>query len=328
MRRMACRVCVMSVLGTLAAWDASAAGIATVTDVTNEGFRKPPGAGELPVAPADELVPAEALRTGEESTIEVKFIDGSELSVEALSEVVLSDYVFDPQAAASSGIINLNAGLFRFNSNKMPDSGLQLKTPVATIGIRGTEFLVTVTDAATVVDIVEGAVHVAPVGNGQAITCEGGQSILVAGPDADAVCGDFGSFATSAGEEPPTQQASLGPNGETNGAPEPKARDHHDSGGDTGGGDTGGGDTGGGDTGGGGTGGGDTGGGDTGGGDTGGGDTGGGDTGGGDTGGGGSPSGNHSGQGDGSNPGQGLGNGHNSGNGNGGTDNPGGGKKK
>jgi hypothetical protein len=185
----------MSALGALASFDAGAAGIATVTDVTNQGFRKPPGANELPVVPADELVPEEALRTGEESTIQVKFVDGSELSVESLSEVVLSDYVFDPEAAASSGIINLNAGLFRFSSADLPDSGLQLKTPVATIGIRGTEFLVTVTDKATIVDIVDGAVHVAPVGDGQAITCEGGQSILVAGPDEDAICDDFGADA-------------------------------------------------------------------------------------------------------------------------------------
>jgi hypothetical protein len=299
----------MSALGSLAAWDAGAAGIATVTDVINQGYRTPPGAGELPVAPADELVPSEALRTGADSAIEVKFVDGSELSVEALSEVVLSDYVFDPQVAASTGIINLNVGLFRFSSADLPDSGLQLKTPVATIGIRGTEFLVTVTSDRTVVDIVEGAVHVAPVGSGEAITCEGGQSILVAGPDADAVCGDFGDFTTATGSETPTQQADLGAEGEAKGAPEPKARagDRAGGGGESGGGDSGGGESGGG--------------------DSGGGDSGGGDSGGGDPGAG---PGNHSGLGDGSNPGQGhgKGNGNSGNNGNGGTNNPGGKKSR
>lgn len=308
MLRMACRVCVMTCLGAfagmLAASAAGAAGIATVTDVVNEGFRKPPGATELPVAAADELVPEEALRTGAESTIEVKFVDGSELSVEALSEVVLSDYVFDPVAAASTGIINLNVGLFRFNSNDLPDSGLQLKTPVATIGIRGTEFLVTVTKDATIVDIVDGSVEVAPVGAGTAITCEGGQSILVAGPDEDAICGDFGAFSTSAGEVE-TQEASVDPNGEAKDGPDPKARDGGDP---TGGGGSGGGDAGG----------------DSGGGDSGGGDPGGDDPGGDDPGA--DDPGNHSGLGDGSNPGQGHGKGH-SNDGNGGSNNPGGGKK-
>ena len=305
MLRMACRACVMTCLasfaGTLVAWGAAAAGIATVTDVTNEGYRKPPGAGELPVAPADELVTDEALRTGAESTIEVKFVDGSELSVEALSEVVLSDYVFDPEVAASTGVINLNVGLFRFNSNDLPDSGLQLKTPVATIGIRGTEFLVTVTADRTVVDIVDGLVEVAPVGDGQAITCEGGQSILVAGPDEDAICGDFGAFNTAAGE-PGTQTADAGSDGEPR-----SAGGRADQGGASGGGDPGGGDPGGG--------------------DPGGGDPGGGDPGGGDPGGGGEGHTNHSGHSDGTNPGKGHGNGNgNHGSGNGGKDNPGGGR--
>ena len=116
---------------------AEAAGIATVTDVVNEGYRTPPGHEEQAARRADELVQNEALRTDGESSIQVKFVDGSELSVEAESEAVLSDYLFDPKAASASGIINLNSGVFHFNSNDIPDSGLVLKTPVATIGIRG-----------------------------------------------------------------------------------------------------------------------------------------------------------------------------------------------
>lgn len=216
MQRMACRVCsfCLGLVGAaFSAQLAAAAGIATVTIVTNEGYRTPPGANELRASESDELVSDEALRTGAESAMQLKFVDGSELSVESLSEVTLSDYVFDPQAAMSTGIIDLNVGLFRFNSADLPDSGLQLKTPVATIGIRGTEFLVTVTKERTIVDIVEGKVEVAPMGKGKAIVCEGGQSILVAGADSDAICDDFGAFTTAAGEAP-SEGRGGGPNGE------------------------------------------------------------------------------------------------------------------
>ncbi len=48
---------------------ASAAGIATVVDVVNEGYRQPPGAEETTAKTADELVQNEALRTEAESTI-------------------------------------------------------------------------------------------------------------------------------------------------------------------------------------------------------------------------------------------------------------------
>lgn len=177
---------------------AHAAGIATVLDVVNEGYRTPPGASETGAKPADELVQNEALRTEDESTIAVKFVDGSELSVEASSEVVLSDYVFD--GSASSGLINLNDGLFHFTSNGNNDQGVKLRTPVATIGVRGTEFLVHVDgNNATVIDILSGAVEATPHGKGQPIVCYEGQSILVAGPDVDGMCGDIGSFTTAAG---------------------------------------------------------------------------------------------------------------------------------
>jgi hypothetical protein len=177
---------------------ASAAGIATVVDVVNEGYRTPPGADETAARTADELVQNEALRTEEESAIQVEFVDGSQLSVEQSSEMVLSDYVFD--GAAASGLINLNDGLFHFTSNGKPDQGVKLRTPVATIGVRGTEFLVHVDgNDATVIDILSGAVSAKPHGSGQEITCYQGQSILIADADEDAQCGDIGSFSTAAG---------------------------------------------------------------------------------------------------------------------------------
>ncbi len=330
MYRMGCRVCVAAILMSSASVGALAAGIGTVVDVVNEGYRTPPGASEQPAKPSDELVQGEALRTGSESVIQVKFVDGSELSVESESEILLSDYVFDPGNGTGGGTIQLGEGLFHFNSNGASDDRVALQTPVATIGIRGTEFLVTVGKGLTVVDILDGQVEVKPVGKGKPIACEGGQSILVAGADEDAMCGDFGSFSTAAGVPASTTiaQGRVGDNQPGNSRPD-RGDPGNGGGGGSGGGDPGGGDPGGGDPGGGDPGGGDPGGGDPGGGDPGGGDPGGGDPGDGKT--------NHSGLGDGTNPGKGHdngngnGNGHGNGNGNGnghggnnGSDNPGG----
>jgi hypothetical protein len=186
---------------------ANAAGIATVVDVVNEGYRTPPGASEITAKSADELVQNEALRTEQESTIQVKFVDGSELSVEQSSEMVLSDYVFD--GSASTGLINLNNGLFHFTSNGQNDQGVKLRTPVATIGVRGTEFLVHVDrDEATIIDILDGSVEATPLGKGQPVACVGGQSILIASADDNAVCGDIGSFSTAAA--PPSESGGDG----------------------------------------------------------------------------------------------------------------------
>jgi len=197
-RHLAYQVCYATAALLALSQSASAAGIATVMDVVNEGYRQPPGAEETTAKTADELVQNEALRTEEESTIAVKFVDGSELSVEQSSEMVLSDYVYDGSAA--SGLINLNNGLFHFTSNGNNDQGVKLKTPVATIGVRGTEFLVHVDrDEATIIDILSGAVEATPHGTGKSVVCVEGQSILIASADDDALCGDLGSFSTAAG---------------------------------------------------------------------------------------------------------------------------------
>ena len=197
-RKLAYQVCYAIAALWVLPGAANAAGIATVVDVVNEGYRTPPGADEITAKSADELVQNEALRTEQESTIAVKFVDGSELSVEQSSEMVLSDYVYD--GSASSGLINLNTGLFHFTSNGNNDQGVRLRTPVATIGVRGTEFLVHVDgDDATVIDVLSGAVEAKPNGAGKSVVCVGGQSILVAGADLDAQCGDLGSFSSASG---------------------------------------------------------------------------------------------------------------------------------
>jgi hypothetical protein len=226
-RQRAYQVCY--VIAAVAAFGGAthAAGIATVTDVVNEGYRTPPGHEEQTAKRTDELVQNEVLRTEEESTIQVKFVDGSQLSVEQSSEMVLSYYVYD--GSASAGLINLNDGLFHFTSNGSNDQGVTLKTPVATIGVRGTEFLVHVDKSdATIIDVLSGTVEAKPNGKGKAVTCVGGQSILVAGADEDALCGDIGSFSTAAGRGGPDRSPEPGHN-EHSGAGEGTAqRPPHD----------------------------------------------------------------------------------------------------
>lgn len=209
-----------------AAAPAEATGIGTVTDVVNRAFHTPPGGEEIPAKPEDTLVADEVLRTEPNATISVLFVDGSELSLEGGSEVILSDYVFDEQTTASTGIIELNEGLFHFNSNDTADSGIVLQTPIATIGIRGTEFLVTVAPDATIVDIVDGEVEVTPRRGGVPARCVGGQSAFVSATDPDAICGDFGSFSTAAGVPAPAPTVAAGEGkGQPSDAPDPPARD-------------------------------------------------------------------------------------------------------
>ena len=91
--------------------------------------------------------------------------------------------------------------------------------------MRGTEFLVHVDgDDATVIDVLSGAVEAKPNGTGKSVVCVGGQSILVAGADADALCGDLGSFSAASGAPDRDRGPEPGHAGQDRDRPEPPAK--------------------------------------------------------------------------------------------------------
>lgn len=78
----------------------------------------------------------EEVKTGRDARAVLRFRDGSVLSIGADAEVVLDEYVY----ANSGGVITLLKGALRFTSGPRGRPGLKIKMPVATIGIRGTDF--------------------------------------------------------------------------------------------------------------------------------------------------------------------------------------------
>jgi hypothetical protein len=197
---------------------AQAAPIAQVTSLVNAAFRSPPGEDERAVQLKDELVQDEAVRTETDSTVELGFIDGSQMSLEPESELVLSKYVFDPEGKATAAVINLQSGTFHYTSNGVPDQDVVLKTPVATIGIRGTELLIFVGpsvvkpgETSLRVDVISGKVDINTGNGGDGKSASGGQSVSVKGPAKDVSVGDIGDIATAAGGAPPSPTGPTSP---------------------------------------------------------------------------------------------------------------------
>ena len=85
---------------------------------------------DLPVFQNEEVT------TGNNARAALRFRDGSVLSIGADAEVVLDEYVY----GNTGGVITLLKGAMRFTSGKMGRPGLKIQMPVATIGIRGTDF--------------------------------------------------------------------------------------------------------------------------------------------------------------------------------------------
>lgn len=128
----------------------------------------------------------EVVSTGEAARLEVTFTDNTQLTLGEKARLTLNTYVFNP--AAGSGAINFGvAGAFRFLSGRvlrLANSDVSVTTPVATVGVRGTEFWGgPIDNQALGVFLIEGAVSVSNAA-GEQILSRPGQGTNIATPGA------------------------------------------------------------------------------------------------------------------------------------------------
>ena len=92
-----------------------------------------------------EIYQNDLLETGEESTLGVVFVDETRISLGADASLAIDEYVFSPQEDEGSFVTKLARGSVLFVSGliaKMGPETSKVETPVGTIGIRGTKFIV------------------------------------------------------------------------------------------------------------------------------------------------------------------------------------------
>jgi len=128
----------------------------------------------------------ESVSTGEAARLEVTFRDQTRLTLGERARLTLDRYVFDP--AAGSGTIKFGlVGAFRFVSgqlSKLASAEVNVTTPVAVVGIRGTEFWGgPIDNQALGVFLIEGAVSVSNAA-GEQILSAPGQGTNIAAPGA------------------------------------------------------------------------------------------------------------------------------------------------
>lgn len=134
--------------------------------------------------------------TGASGQVQIKFDDRTELVVGPRSSLLIEDYLLRADGSAGKLALNALAGTFRFVTGGAPKESYTIKTPTATIGVRGTAFELYVTKAWTYILMHDGSV-VSSNGANQRIVldaaCEVGQvsssDAIVVG-DASTVQGD------------------------------------------------------------------------------------------------------------------------------------------
>ena len=95
------------------------------------------GVGEAKVG--DLVYRGDIIQTGPDGNLGVGFTDGSSFSVSANARMELNDFVYDPHSHSNSSLMSLTKGTFTFIAGNVAYTGnMNVKTPVGTMGIRGT----------------------------------------------------------------------------------------------------------------------------------------------------------------------------------------------
>lgn len=147
----------------------------------------------------DDIFFDEDILTQADSASKVQFVDGTQLTVGPNSRVTIDAFVYDPDADQNSKmVVNATLGVARFVTGRMGKQAYQIKTPTATIGVRGTVLTLTVEEDGTTSAIVE----------------EG--AISVQGQSGEPVEVGEGLSTTTAPGEPAAKPSPAGPAAEAN----------------------------------------------------------------------------------------------------------------
>jgi hypothetical protein len=123
---------------------AEAETVGSMKEVIRTVYGTPPQEPQSAARIGDAVLHDEAFETWKESHAVMEFIDGSHLALGANSKLVIDDFVFDPAQVKGNALINLSVGTLRFVTGQMPHGGVVIKTPTATLTLRGTDVTVRV----------------------------------------------------------------------------------------------------------------------------------------------------------------------------------------
>jgi hypothetical protein len=124
-------------LGATPALAASEIGVAAAVNPEATGL---PTGGEIrTIVIGDKLTFKERVETSGQGLVQVLLRDGSTFTVGPNSDLVIDEFVYDPKAATGKLVATFSKGVMRFVGGKLSknEGGVQIKTPVGLMGIRG-----------------------------------------------------------------------------------------------------------------------------------------------------------------------------------------------
>lgn len=130
------------------------------------------------------------VETAEGGHVHIRFVDGALVSVRPTSRLVVEDYQYNPAQIEQSLVrFRLDQGVARAISGAAAEGArerFRLNTPLVAIGVRGTDFVVRTGEGQTQASVNQGAIVMAPFGDG----CQ---------PQATGPCGSVAAKLLTAG---------------------------------------------------------------------------------------------------------------------------------
>ena len=128
----------LSTVASISHADAQQQNVGKVGAANPASTGTPPGGASRTLVIGTEVLHKERIQTSSAGSTQVVFPDSSTLNVGRDSNIVIDEYVYNPNAGTGSMVASIGKGVMRFVGGQISHTqGATFKTPVATLGVRG-----------------------------------------------------------------------------------------------------------------------------------------------------------------------------------------------
>lgn len=163
---LAALLCVQSLPASTLSEDPAAAVVGEVTFVLGKAHILQEGGRKQEIRDGALIKASDTIETGSNGVVHILFVDTARVAVRSSSRLEIVHYQYNPESPSDSVVkFNLMEGVSRAISGEAAKSARQsfrLNTPIAAIGVRGTDFAVSASQQSVRALVNEGAIVVAP----------------------------------------------------------------------------------------------------------------------------------------------------------------------
>ncbi|HTZ00872.1 MAG TPA: FecR domain-containing protein [Xanthobacteraceae bacterium] len=132
-----CRTLIAALFAMFSA-SALAQQVGTATAVNPLSESTQPGSSTAPLAVGARIIHKERIHTTSSGSVQLAFLDKSTLSIAPNTNIVINEFVYDPNSGKGHMLASLTKGALRFVGGALSHAGeASIVTPAAAVGIRG-----------------------------------------------------------------------------------------------------------------------------------------------------------------------------------------------